>query len=196
MVVKNKIAKVLVLKALGHPVLRFLPGLNKLPESVKDLQPYLDGNLAAQAMLKDDLEIISGKLTTEQTAEAEAAKAKNDRLNKSSFLLKNTQEKLMKAEQAGKVDGKVISELRAEMKELKRINKEAMDLINELSGPSKKEVAAIEKARKAVVKAETDFEKAAVGEAKGTAADVLQKAKDELGTLSPEALTEYEESQK
>lgn len=80
-VIRNKRKKMIVLKAVGQPVLRLLPGLNSV--DVKDLKEYEEGNRAAKARFENDLEIIKGTLTSAEKAEAESAKKTNDKLNKS-----------------------------------------------------------------------------------------------------------------
>ncbi len=109
LVVKNKRKKVKVLKAMGKPALRLMPGLNNVDE--KDLDDYSKGNPAAKAIIKKDLRIISDKLSQQERQEAKAAQEKNDLLNKSGLAIKKVQEALLKKEQESKDDKAKIADL-------------------------------------------------------------------------------------
>lgn len=184
MVIKNKKKRVLVFKAFGQPVLRLLPGYNNLPEGVEDLRPYFEGNVAAQAMAEESLELVDRKLTAEQAAQAVAAKAKNDKLNKSSVLLKKTQEALLKAEGKGAASGKEVKTLKEEVAELKEQLTKALAGIDAQQKAMVLDAAkkGLEAAKEALKTAEGDWEKAEGAEAKKSAASVKKVAAEAVKT--------------
>lgn len=96
-IINNKTAHVIVLKAMGLPNLRIFPGHNSVKE--KDLEAYTDGNAAAKSQLENNITRVDDSgITHEMRIEAEAAKEKNEMLNKSAVALKAANKKIDKSE--------------------------------------------------------------------------------------------------
>ena len=175
-VVKNNLKKVLVLKALGHPVLRFLPGFNEV--DAKDLSAYTKDNPAAEAMCEDHISLVSRKLKSAEQAEAAASKAKNDKLNASAKVLKQTQEKLAEAEAKGKSSSKEVDSLKAEMVSLKESLATALSAIDDMKADK-----VLDAARKEVDAAQSTLDAATTDAAKKKAAKALDEATAALENL-------------
>jgi len=130
-VVRNKLKKVCVLKAIGFGVLRLLPGYNNV--DMKNLNAFTKGNPAAAAMVKDHLTIVDqATLDADEKKAAAAAKKKNDKLNKSAVALKAAQSNLIKAEKKLKGSDKAVSDLQEENAGLKDKMEELESKMEEL----------------------------------------------------------------
>ena len=122
MIVRNNTERVIVLKSFDAAPLRLLPGLNEVEG---DLKVYTNGNPAAAAVVKDSLSMIGPDgLSSEEKAEAKAAKAKNDKLNVSAKVLKVAQENLLKAEKKVSESSDAIEHL---MKKVSQLEDKAKD---------------------------------------------------------------------
>lgn len=103
-IIENKKKCVIVLKAVGQPDLRLFPGYNKIGvKSEKDLEPYLNSKVA-KAVFKESLKFSSDELDSDDMAQAQEAKKKNDALNKSAFIIKKQELELAKKD--NELDGK------------------------------------------------------------------------------------------
>lgn len=80
MIIRNHTDKVLVLNSFHKPPLRVLPGFNAVSKDIMDDYFQTEVN---KAYLREYLAVLKrSDLTTEQLKEANAAKEKNDILNR------------------------------------------------------------------------------------------------------------------
>jgi hypothetical protein len=132
--IKNLEKRVIVLKAWGCSDLRLSPGLNNVNlKNVKDLKPYISSK-AARGLIEGyvrmepqtgkglsrlkavkvppSLEILGiEKLESDEWKEAEAAREKNDLLNKTALIIRQSESKIWEGDEKTQNQQKQIDEL-------------------------------------------------------------------------------------
>lgn len=122
LIINNKSTCVIVLKAMSLPNLRLFPGHNSVEE--KDFAGYVDNNPAAKALVEENLGVVdSDGVTHEMRIEAEAAKEKNEMLNKSAKALKAAENKIDKS------DKTIIRQLKQLDKQAEQIEKQSSMIV-------------------------------------------------------------------
>jgi len=97
MIIRNKSKAVKVLKTIGLPTLRVLPGHNNLGD--KKLDDYTEKSHINKAIADEFFEVVDGNnMTKDERLKAEYAKEKNDMLNKNQKIAKANEKKLSQAE--------------------------------------------------------------------------------------------------
>jgi len=118
-IIKNEALSVIALKAIAMPTLRLMPGYNTVEK--KDLERYFDGNPAAKGQQKMYLSVVDGgELSSEDKAKADAAKEKNDKLNKAQKLIAKQNKAIKEHTKNDSKKDKKIADLETEIKEMKK----------------------------------------------------------------------------
>lgn len=130
MIVKNKAKAVIVLKAVGLPNLRLFPGHNTVDE--KEIGKYFEGNPAALGQQKMNLSVIEGEsLNPEDKKEADAAKKKNEILNRAQRIVKIQKKALDKNDKTISEQVKLIKDQAKSIKELQDAMKKLEETMDE-----------------------------------------------------------------
>lgn len=130
-VVENTTARVVVLKAMKQKPLRLFPGYNNI-DAETDFEAYFAGNDAAQGNLDDGTirSVDPETLSKDQEKLAQAAKEKNDNLNRAYKTLKANKIALAAKDETLLKQEQTIATMQAEMEELKTMIKALTPVAN------------------------------------------------------------------
>ena len=108
-----------MLKALNSSDLRLFPGQNSIDvKTAEELKPYFKSK-AAKSLLKDHLTIgLFDELDADEKVEAEAAREKNDMLNRSGLTIKKQEQEILAKDEQLEEQAKKIEEQNQQIAQL------------------------------------------------------------------------------
>lgn len=123
---RNTTKSVKVLKALGMPTLRIIPGFNYIDATDEDIKKYAKTEVN-KAMIKESIKFIDSdiNLSSDEVAEAKAALATNEKLNKAQKVIDKQNKQILEKDKVAddqssliKEQGDIIAKLMARLDKL------------------------------------------------------------------------------